>query len=341
MRHKIKIRASKIAVITLTALLAAGLSAMNASADSIYGSHGTEVVSIQQRLIKLGYYDGNVDGSYGPATKNAVIAFQNDNGLYPDGCAGSNTLAALGIDGNSAVPETEPEASAKNNTANISSPLFYGSRGSEVVILQQKLKELGYFIGMIDGVFGDYTKSAVKLFQLINGLDVDGMAGPATVAVINDGGKANNTPSAEEGLTQAQSLAIHYNNLTGNSLYNSFILASLYSYRVHDVSGTAVNDIPEICAVHYFLYQNGDCFDMAAAFCQMASALGYDAHQVIGVVPYRNGTVGAHSWVEIDVDGDIEVYDPDFHNQYGYGGWNFSYGDSGTWMYSATIGRIN
>jgi N-acetylmuramoyl-L-alanine amidase len=44
-----------------------------------------------------GYYKGSVDGIYGTATKNAVIAFQKKNGLTPDGIAGPATLAKIGI----------------------------------------------------------------------------------------------------------------------------------------------------------------------------------------------------------------------------------------------------
>lgn len=68
-----------------------------AKALSKYGSRGTEVTQIQQRLQELGYDPGTADGIYGTRTQNAVIAFQKDQGLTADGIAGKNTLAALGI----------------------------------------------------------------------------------------------------------------------------------------------------------------------------------------------------------------------------------------------------
>lgn len=70
---------------------------INASALSKYGTTGTEVTQIQQKLTSLGYYSGKIDGIYGTATKNAVIAFQSDWGLTADGIAGTKTLNALGI----------------------------------------------------------------------------------------------------------------------------------------------------------------------------------------------------------------------------------------------------
>ncbi|MBE6809396.1 MAG: spore cortex-lytic enzyme [Ruminococcaceae bacterium] len=68
-----------------------------ASALSKMGSRSEEVRSIQQALKSRGYYKGNIDGIFGTATKNAVTAFQRDNGLKVDGIAGKETLKALNI----------------------------------------------------------------------------------------------------------------------------------------------------------------------------------------------------------------------------------------------------
>lgn len=59
------------------------------------GSQGEEVTSLQEKLAKLGFYSGVVDGSFGPGTKKAVAAFQKSKGLEVDGEAGPNTMAAL------------------------------------------------------------------------------------------------------------------------------------------------------------------------------------------------------------------------------------------------------
>ena len=57
----------------------------------------------------------------------------------------------------------------------------YGSRGNEVRKLQTKLKELGFYNGSIDGIFGNNTKKAVISFQKSKGLKADGIAGPKTL----------------------------------------------------------------------------------------------------------------------------------------------------------------
>jgi peptidoglycan hydrolase-like protein with peptidoglycan-binding domain len=59
------------------------------------GSQGEKVWQLQERLKELGYYTGEVDGQFGPGTKEAVIAFQKKNGLDADGLAGEETQKVL------------------------------------------------------------------------------------------------------------------------------------------------------------------------------------------------------------------------------------------------------
>ena len=59
-----------------------------------------------------------------------------------------------------------------------------GSSGSEVRQIQTRLKNWGYYKGSIDGIYGSRTKAAVESFQRKNGLTVDGIAGPATLAAM-------------------------------------------------------------------------------------------------------------------------------------------------------------
>ncbi len=72
----------------------------------------------------------------------------------------------------------------------------YGSRGEEVRQIQTKLKRWGYYSGNIDGIYGSQTLSAVKWFQSKNGLTVDGIAGPKTLAAMGITGTSNNTSSS-------------------------------------------------------------------------------------------------------------------------------------------------
>ena len=62
--------------------------------------------------------------------------------------------------------------------------LRLGSKGPDVSRLQQKLADAGYSL-LVDGDFGPGTQGAVEQFQADNGLDVDGVVGPATWAALD------------------------------------------------------------------------------------------------------------------------------------------------------------
>lgn len=55
-----------------------------------------------------------------------------------------------------------------------------GARGPAVMVVQRRLNELDFDCGPADGVFGRKTKRAVRSFQRVCLLDVDGVVGPRT-----------------------------------------------------------------------------------------------------------------------------------------------------------------
>jgi len=59
------------------------------------GAQGADVKTLQDALNNLGYSCGDSDGIYGTKTIAAVKAFQQDNGLTPDGVVGAQTWAAV------------------------------------------------------------------------------------------------------------------------------------------------------------------------------------------------------------------------------------------------------
>lgn len=63
--------------------------------------------------------------------------------------------------------------------------LWKGSRGQAVSKLQLRLQDLGYYLGAIDGDFGQRTLEAVFNFQKDHGLVVDGFVGPRTLAALS------------------------------------------------------------------------------------------------------------------------------------------------------------
>ncbi len=151
------------------------------------GSQGAAVKLLQKRLKELGYYKSYVDGDYGNETVTAVKNFQRKNGLTVDGVAGSQTLNKLNSDSAKDVngkTENDKEDSSSSSSSSDGS-LKKGDKGDAVKNLQKRLKELGYYKTTCDGDYGDVTVTAVKAFQKMNGLVVDGVAGSQTMSKLN------------------------------------------------------------------------------------------------------------------------------------------------------------
>jgi peptidoglycan hydrolase-like protein with peptidoglycan-binding domain len=62
----------------------------------------------------------------------------------------------------------------------IASTIKFGDSGDQVVQVQMRLQELGYFKSKATGYYGSLTENAVKHFQQNNGLTPDGVIGAKT-----------------------------------------------------------------------------------------------------------------------------------------------------------------
>jgi N-acetylmuramoyl-L-alanine amidase len=162
------------------------------------GDRSESVSELQAMLRLLGYYNGSVDGVYRESTSNAVSAFQRAAGLTADGVTGAATWNRLLPSSNTAAAPIAPRpvnpAPVNPNPApvnpapitpaqptNVDFPVLrQGLRGPAVTRLQQRLSRLGFFSGVVDGVFGGETDEAVKAAQSNFGLDADGVVGAAT-----------------------------------------------------------------------------------------------------------------------------------------------------------------
>ena len=167
----------------------------NLTADLSLGSGGEDVLAIQQQLLALGYDPGPADGYFGPVTEDAVVLFQMVNGLYVDGVVGPITMNAL-------FDYTPSQASFPEEPADIS----LGSSGEDVLAIQVQLHALGYDPGPADGYFGPVTEDAVVLFQMANGLYVDGVVGPITMNALYSSSSGQTSVPADSGGTADLSL---------------------------------------------------------------------------------------------------------------------------------------
>jgi hypothetical protein len=70
-------------------------------------------------------------------------------------------------------------------TSTFTRQLSYGSSGSDVTALQNKLTAEGFYSGPITGFFGRLTQAGVRAYQSGHGITANGVVGPATLAALN------------------------------------------------------------------------------------------------------------------------------------------------------------
>jgi len=81
--------------------------------------------------------------------------------------------------------ETEAEPTPEPTPEPAYTELAKGAKGEDVKLLQQRLKDLGYLSGSVDGDFGGGTERAVSAFQNQNGLEATGKADVATQELLH------------------------------------------------------------------------------------------------------------------------------------------------------------
>ena len=138
------------------------------------GNSNSNVKELQQLLAGYGYYDGNIDNSFGDMTLTAVKEFQKDTGLIVDGVVGSVTCRKL------------------NSLKIITTELKKGVSNVYVIIVQRKLKQLKYYNNKVDGLYGNVTVESVKSYQQSRNLKVDGIVGTITYNSLLNTVKADN-----------------------------------------------------------------------------------------------------------------------------------------------------
>ena len=146
---------------------------------------GTEVYNLQQLLVEQGYLNaGGADGQYGGGTERAIMQFQKDQHLNPDGIAWPQTQKRLQHDFGpwttvKALTRSEPGERIRTckdcgyvqrETIEAGGTIERGSRGENVRALQQLLKQLGYDAGGFDGIYGQKLDTAFENFYKSLGL---------------------------------------------------------------------------------------------------------------------------------------------------------------------------
>lgn len=148
------------------------------------GDKDNWVTELQGELYKQGYLKQKPTGYFGTNTQDAVIQFQKAKGLTVDGKAGPLTRQALLGDKYTAITGKRLTTGAKTEAE-----VYYpGDRADEIKVIQQKLKDLEYYTySNITGYYGPITEDAVRRFQSVNRLTVDGIVQGDTLKLLQSG----------------------------------------------------------------------------------------------------------------------------------------------------------
>ena len=184
----------RVFVILLTLAMLLSVCGVSAAGLCKIGSRSEEVRAVQQALKEKGYYNYTVDGIFGTRTRSAVVSFQKDNGLDPDGIAGEKTLKALGVysgnDSYGGYSSSDYDLLARIISAEARGESYLGQVAVGAVILNRiehpsfpdtisgVIYQKGAFSCLNDGQFyesvADSAYSAAR--DAINGLDPSGGA---------------------------------------------------------------------------------------------------------------------------------------------------------------------
>ena len=138
--------------------------------------------ALQTELQQVGYYEGAIDGIYGPETVDAVKRLQADSDLNETGFVDRATAEAL----DALLANLELQAAATNLTHTAS--------------VQTVLTLTGFWEGPVDGVWTDELTAALQEFQTALGVEPTGVVDTATLAAFQQalaGEPASPTPTTE------------------------------------------------------------------------------------------------------------------------------------------------
>lgn len=142
------------------------------------GSHGACVEALQYSLQVAGL-NVKQDGSYGPQTRGAVLAFQAQLGLGQDGVAGPQTIAALDRAANAPEPDRSFGGCPQLTVGVVDGCVWRFRQEFSAVDQSVNDDSTGY------NVYTVGLAAAVRSYQVRNGLVVDGVVGRQTADLVD------------------------------------------------------------------------------------------------------------------------------------------------------------
>jgi peptidoglycan hydrolase-like protein with peptidoglycan-binding domain len=152
------------------------------SAPSGSRTPGEIIGDIQRELVRRGYYDGVVDGLYGPKTDAAIRDFEQAAGLKPSTEPNEVLLQAMVRSPAKLTKATPPSAAAaRPMPVRAEAAVDRPAPSKRVIALQRALAEYGYGQIRPSGIIDAETQAAIEKFERERKLPITGQASERVV----------------------------------------------------------------------------------------------------------------------------------------------------------------
>lgn len=240
-----------------------------------------DIRALQQRLIDLGYLNGSADGAFGARSQAALKQFQAVHGLEATGLPDDEAREVLFSEGTKTLPRR----------------LRVGSKGDEVIALQEKLIQYGFLGAEADGSYGARTSSAVTRFQKhlqaqgkaeALGVEPTGDATPMTLLTLYDPEYSSYLEDIRAGEEGSEVLRVErrlsglgYMDAVPDEAFDEYALSAAEAFRAAaGIQGSAYDRVfidalfsADAPAAEHFVMHAIACGDEGAAVRQVQEAL--------------------------------------------------------------------
>ena len=271
---------STTTVITTSTSTSTTTSTIPTTTTTIFISEILNLEDAQYQLYELGLYTGEINGVLDNKTRTAIEEFQKLTGLVVDGILGPITKAAL---------EKGEESYVAIGGTNVDT-IQQITYSKDIENAQKLLTDLEIYIGDIDGINGVATKTAIKEFQKLSGLVVDGILGPITKAALEKGEESYITSNNEK--------------ISVQSSNNSALDLRYYNPNANCITGYVNSSqiwVPDPCFYPVFVYRYGQTAqvnsqaELDAYLNQNWSLTKEKIYNSLGEVPTQNYISGTNS----------------------------------------------
>jgi peptidoglycan hydrolase-like protein with peptidoglycan-binding domain len=153
------------------------------------------VVEAQAELARLGLYDGEIDGVYGPRTHDAVIAYEDRFGYARTGQVSRQMVRQL-----RKSPTPSDAGPVETTLAELPAPVtrddrtkpvsvsYGGQRDDPALVARIQIGLINFGEGdiAVDGVVDNHTEAAIRGFQKRYGMRVDGRPSDAIIGKLEE-----------------------------------------------------------------------------------------------------------------------------------------------------------